>query len=89
VARHPQERVGRDVTNRGMTAEEAAALYGLPLSSFYKARREGKIPGPTLPSGRYDRVLLEQAMDRLSGVDQQSELMPLDEWRGRRGSRQS
>ena len=89
MASQAQQRVGRNVPIRGLTAEEAAALYGLSLSSFYKARREGKIPGPTLPGGRYDRVLLEQVMDRLSGVDRQSTPMPLDEWRSRHGSGQS
>jgi len=83
--RQPQ----RDVPNRGMTAEEAAQLYGLSSSSFFKARREGKIPAPTLPGGRYDRVLLERTMDRLSGVDRNPILTPLDEWRSRRGSGQS
>jgi hypothetical protein len=91
MARHAQRRPAEDgVPNRGMTAEEAAALYGLSISAFHKARREGKIPLPTLPCRRYDRALLEQAMDRVSGINKLPKtLTPLDEWRSRRGSGES
>jgi excisionase family DNA binding protein len=70
---------------RGMTCKEAAELYGLPLSTFYKARREGRIPGPTLPGRRYDRRLLEINMDKQSGICQVASLSPLEEWRKRCG----
>ncbi len=90
MTRHAQQQAERNVTNRGMTAREAAELYGLKPSAFRKARREGKIPDPTLPCGRYNRVLLEHAMDQLSGINKQpAGLAALDEWRSRRGSRQS
>jgi excisionase family DNA binding protein len=69
-----------------MTCKEAAKLYGLPLSTFYKARCEGKIPGPTLPGRRYDRRLLEINMDEQSGIAQTESLSPLDDWRKRRGA---
>jgi hypothetical protein len=48
-----------DLAPRGVTANQAAALYGLSVSGFYKARREGAIPGPTLPGRRYDLHLLQ------------------------------
>ena len=73
-------------TARGMTGKEAAQFYGLSLSAFYKARKEGKIPRPTLPGRRYDRVLLENEMNRLSGIDSAVPANPLDEWRLRRGA---
>ena len=73
-----------------MTTGEAAAFFRISVPTFCKARRERKILGPTLPGRRYDRVLLEQTMDRLSGIDRRSSaLTPLDEWRNRRGSGQN
>jgi hypothetical protein len=74
------------VTNRGMSSKQAANFYGLSMSSFQKAKRDGKIPKPTLPGGRYDRRLLEMEMDRLSGISESEPLSPLDEWRKRHGS---
>jgi predicted site-specific integrase-resolvase len=68
-----------------MSGKEAANLYGLSMSAFQKARREGKIPRPTLPGKRYDRILLEMEMNKLSGIIE-SESKPLDEWRKRNGS---
>ncbi len=75
------------LSRRGMTAKEAAQFYGLAVSTFQKARREGKIPGPTLPGKRYDRVLLEKEMNKLSGIVENN-LTPLDHWRKHHGSRQ-
>jgi hypothetical protein len=57
------------VIPRGLSRREVAALAGLSPTAFDKARREGKYPGPTLPGGRYDRNLIEKAMDRLSGLN--------------------
>jgi hypothetical protein len=74
------------VTSRGLTRREAAAFVGLPLATFDKARRDGKYPGPTLPGRRYDRVALEQAMDRMSGTEGRAD-NALDEWRRQRGAR--
>jgi len=71
-----------------MTGKEAARFYGLAVSTFQKARREGKIPGPTLPGKRYDRVLLEQQMNKLSGIVE-NKSTPLDDWRKHHGTRQS
>jgi hypothetical protein len=73
---------------RGLTREAAAAYVGLSPAAFDKARLENKYPGPTLPGGRYDLVLLELAMDRLSGILTASEAAsPLDAWRRSRGAR--
>lgn len=66
-------------------AKEAASLYGLSISAFHKAKRAGRIPGPTLSGKRYDRVLLEKEMNKLSGIVE-SESKPLDDWRKRNGS---
>lgn len=73
---------------RGLTREGAAAYVGLSAAAFDKARLEQKYPGPTLPGGRYDLMLLDLAMNRLSGILTESEAAsPLDAWRTKRGAR--
>ena len=71
---------------RGLSRNEAAAFYGLSLSSFDKFRREGTIPGPTLPGKRYDLLALQAAMDKLSGISAHNNdnLTPLEAWRAKR-----
>ena len=69
---------------RGLTREFAAAFVGLSQAAFDKARSDEKYPGPTLPGGRYDLILLQVAMNRLSGILTESEATaPLDGWRAR------
>jgi hypothetical protein len=73
---------------RGLTREAAAAYVGLSPGAFDKARLDQKYPGPTLPGRRYDLVLLQIAMNRLSGLLTEGETAnPLDAWRISRGSR--
>jgi excisionase family DNA binding protein len=45
------------VTNRLMTAEEVAAMLGVPKSWVYSASRRGELPTVTL--GRYRRYRAE------------------------------
>lgn len=72
---------------RGLRRREAAALVGLSPTAFDRARKGGLYPSPTLPGSRYDRKLLESAMDKLSGLREGNEgLSALDVWRGGRGS---
>jgi len=76
------------LTPRGLTREGAAAYVGLSPAAFDKARLEQKYPDPTLPGGRYDLVLLQLAMNRLSGILSETEVTsPLDAWRMSRGAR--
>src|SRR5262249_582555 len=73
------------IAPRGLSRIKAAELAGICVSSFDKARKEGKYPGPTLPGKRYDSVLLQAAMDQLSGIGaHKSDLSPLEAWRLRR-----
>jgi hypothetical protein len=73
---------------RGLTRDAAAAYVGLSPAAFDKARLDQKYPGPTLPGGRYDLVLLQIAMNRLSGLLTEGEAAnPLDAWRMSRGAR--
>ena len=64
------------LVQRGLTLEQAAALAGLSKSGYKKARKMGDYPGPTLPGKRYDRCLLEDAMDRLSKIRKARGLFP-------------
>jgi len=76
------------LVTRGLTREGAAAYVGLSPPAFDKARLEQKYPGPTLPGGRYDLLLLRVAMNRLSGLLTETEAAnPLDAWRMTRGGR--
>ena len=63
-----QIKVSAQLEPRGLSRIEAAAYVGLSPSAFSAARREGKYPNPTLPGGRYDRALVDQAMDKHSGM---------------------
>jgi hypothetical protein len=75
---------------RGLTREAAAAYVGLSPAAFNKARLEQKYPGPPLPGRRYDLTLLNDVMNRLSGIEGESEVTnPLDAWRISRGARSS
>ena len=85
TVRASQPQSDRSSLGRGMKGDETACLWGLSMSGFQKARREGRIPGPTLPGKRYDRVLQEMEMSKLSGIVE-NESKPLDEWRKRNGS---
>jgi hypothetical protein len=75
-----------ELSPRGLTLEQAATLVGLSKSGYSKRRQMGDYPGPTLPGKRYDRNLLEAAMDRLSGIRNEGEQPsnPLDDWRASR-----
>jgi hypothetical protein len=84
----PEDVLPPGLVPRGLTRERAAAFVGLSPAAFDKARSEGKYPGPTLPGGRYDLVLLQASMDRLSGLITEGEARnPLDAWRDTRRAR--
>jgi hypothetical protein len=73
------------LVQRGLTLRQAAVLVGLSESGYRKRKRMGDYPGPTLPGKRYDRRLLEAAMDRLSGIQKEGNApTPLDDWRASR-----
>jgi len=72
---------------RGMTRKEAAAFVGLSPSAFDAARARGEYPGPTLAGKRYDKKLLDGALDRLSGIGATTTADNLDTWRSRRAAR--
>lgn len=76
------------ISQRGLTITQAALLAGLSEAAFASARSRGDYPCPTLPGGRIDRVLLERAMDRLSGLhSSEAPLDPLSAWERKRSAR--
>ena len=79
-----------NISQRGLTLSQAAAMAGVSEGRFAMARAKGEYPKPTLPGGRIDRVLLEKAMDRLSGiVSAEAEQDPLAAWERKRHARQA
>ena len=73
---------------RGLTREAAAAYAGLSVSAFDKARLENKSPEPTLPGGRYDRLLIDDCMNRMSGfVAERDCASDLEIWEASRNAR--
>lgn len=78
------------VVPRGLTICQAAAVAGLSRGAFAVARARGDYPNPTLPGGRIDRVLLERAMDRLSGLATDGDVAdPLAAWEYARSARRA
>lgn len=74
------------IHRRGLTREEAAAYVGLSAGGFDTARQEGVYPEPTLPGRRWDRRLLDHALDRLSGLTQAASDDPYVDWKARRNA---
>lgn len=54
--------------SRLMTKAEAAAHCGLKSSAFSDWIKAGRIPGPIAGTRRWDRVALDAALDKLSGL---------------------
>ena len=79
-----RDRDHQRIEPRGLKREQAAAYTGVSVATFDSYRRRGLLPRPTLPGKRYDRVLLDRAMDKLSGIG--ATVSSLDEWKSRRGS---
>ncbi len=70
---------------RLLTKTQAAAYCGVTSSSFDDYRRRGIVPDPISGTNRWDRKLIDQWLDRASGIASTTN-SPLDEWRaGRNG----
>jgi hypothetical protein len=65
---------------RGLTREQAAEYVGCEtVSAFSDWVRRGLVPGPMKGTQRWDRKALDAALDRLSGLRDDSDLS-IDEW---------
>ena len=65
---------------RGLNREQAAAYCGCEsVEAFSDWTRRGLVPGPMKGTHRWDRKALDRALDRLSGIGNDSPLT-LEEW---------
>ncbi len=63
-------------TPRLMSGAEAAAYLGLQPPTFSQWVAAGRVPKPLPGTRRWDRVALDQALDKLSGIA--SSIAPAD-----------
>lgn len=65
---------------RGLNREQAAAYCGCEsVEAFSDWNRRGLVPGPMKGTHRWDRRALDRALDRLSGLSDDSSLS-FEEW---------
>lgn len=75
------------MTARLLTKSEAAAYCSLSMTQFTQWIEDGRI-SPAIPgTHRFDKVKLDADLDRLSGVQTNIPLSPLDEWKAKRDAR--
>lgn len=77
-----------DVTPRLMTRSEAAAYCRMTPSRFSQLVKSELLPASIPGTTRYDRMAIDRALDKLSGLQSDAELSPLQKWKqARDGSR--
>lgn len=69
---------------RLLTREEASAYCGVAPETFDNYRRQGILPEPLSGTKRWDRKLIDEYLDRNSGITKSSDVTPLDAWRAKR-----
>ena len=75
---------------RCLTKQEAAEYCGCnSLAAFDRWRIKGIVPGPIPGTSRWDRKALDTALDRASGLVQDSslELSPYQRWKAENASK--
>ena len=70
-------------TPRLLSRQQAAGYCGVALETFDDYRRRGIVPDPINGTQRWDRKLIDQWLDKASGITS-STTSPLDEWRTKR-----
>lgn len=66
---------------RGLTVEEAAEYCGITISGFRAWVNDGLVPGPWPGTKRYDQKALDNALDKLSQLDQNRPTNAYDAWK--------
>ncbi len=66
-----------------LTRQQAAAYRAITSDTFDDYRRRGIVPDPISGTNRWDRKLIDQWLDRASGIASKTN-SPLDEWRAGR-----
>ena len=69
-------------TPRLLTRQQAAAYCGVTPETFDDYRRRGIVPDPMPGTNRWDRKLIDQWLDKASGIASTTN-SSLDEWRAR------
>ena len=73
------------VLPRLLRREGAAAYCSLSPATFDSWVRNGDLPGPLPDKRRWDRVKIDLALDRLSGIESPSNAYtPYDHWKAGR-----
>ncbi len=66
---------------RGLTIQEAADHCGISVSCFRSWIRDGLVPGPWPGTKRYDKKALDDALDKLSKLEQTLPASAYDAWK--------
>lgn len=78
----------RPIEARNLTRNEAAAYCRLKPSAFSDWVAKKIVPGPIKGTRRWDKRALDAALDRISGLSQQSDdKSALAQWKDKRDAR--
>ena len=69
---------------RGLTREQAAVYCGCSTpGAFDRWVRDGLVPGPIPGTHRWDRLAIDRALDKLSGIESLGgeQLSPFEAWK--------
>ena len=75
------------IAPRLLTREQAAAYCGVGLTTFTAWVRRGIIPGPIPRTHRWDKKVIDAALDALSCIDDKLEHNTLDQWKAKHRAR--
>ena len=74
VGKNRKESIG--IEPRGLSVPQAAAYYGISPNAYRRLMREGKVPQPIKLPGLdrqiIDKLQLDAALDKLSGIGRES-----------------
>lgn len=68
---------------RGLTIQEAADHCGISISCFRSWIRDGLVPGPWPGTKRYDKKALDNALDKLSGIEHSKLQTAYEVWKAK------
>jgi len=66
------------IERRGISLREAAAICGVSPGAYREWMVKGLVPGYWPGTRRIDRLALERALDRMSGLEQTDD--PFENW---------
>jgi hypothetical protein len=70
-----------DLPPRLLTRPEAAAYCRMTPSRFSQLVKAGTLPASIPGTTRYDRMAIDRALDKLSGLTTDVELSPYQKWK--------